>query len=315
MRLSASELQEHLKKIEGYFHVEYRLMLEVAADLATKSVLRVGDLATERLDELKAAGFQGLGAIKPLSVHRIIWFLASVAVGGFLIYYVSWYDEALRRIQEFAQQKGVVLRVEDVASIGRTFLIGIATFVSSIALASLVGAVFGSSSSHVRARETPWAPMFSGLVAVIAFLTLQLMREAITLSLDATLATELRMPSDPAARLKGFAPWSVLPFLTAVGICWLARLPALSDQIRHATGKKAARIVERAADGVVIGLLMIPGFALALAIIQLADLPKSPILKLGFDPEVIRNLFVYGFFGAPWSSGTSARPPTLSSWH
>ncbi len=41
---------------------------------------------------------------------------------------------------------------------------------------------------------------------------------------------------------------------------------------------------------------MIPGFALALAIIQLAGLPKSPILKPGFDPEVIRNLFVYGFF-------------------
>ena len=120
------------------------------------------------------------------------------------------------------------------ASIGRTFLIGIATFVSSIALASLVGAVFGSSSSHVRARETPWGTyVLAGLVAVMAFLTLQLMREAITLSLDATLATELRMPSDPAARLKGFAPWSVLPFLTAVGICWLARLPALSAQIRQ----------------------------------------------------------------------------------
>ena len=54
--------------------------------------------------------------------------------------------------------------------------------------------------------------------------------------------------------------------------------------------------MERVADGVVIGLLMIPGFALALAIIQLAGLPKSPILKPGFDPEVIRNLFVYGFF-------------------
>ena len=296
MRLSSGELQEHLKKIEGYFHVEYRLMLEEAADLAAKSVLRVGDLAADRLDDLKAAGFQGLGAIKPLSVHRIIWFLASVAIGGFLIYYVAWYDEALRRMQEFAQQKGVVLRAEDVASIGRTFLIGIATFVSSIALASLVGAVFGSSSSHVRARETPWGTyVLAGLVAVMAFLTLQLMREAITLSLDATLATELKLPSDSAARLKGFAPWSVLPFLTAVGICWLARLNPLSAHIGQATGKKTARTLERVVDGVVIGLLMIPGFALALAIIQVAGLPKSPILKPGFDPEVIRN-FVYGFF-------------------
>ena len=31
MRLSSSELQEHLKKIEGYFHVEYRLMLEAGS--------------------------------------------------------------------------------------------------------------------------------------------------------------------------------------------------------------------------------------------------------------------------------------------
>jgi hypothetical protein len=297
VRLSSGELQDHLRKIEGYFHVEYRLMLEQAADLAAKSVLRVGDLAAERLDELKAAGFQGLGTIRPLSVHRIIWFLLSVAVGGFLIYYVSWYDEALHRMQEFAQQKGLVLSAEDMASIGRTFLIGIATFVSSIALASLVGAVFGSSGSHVRARETPWGTyILAGLIAVMAFLTLQLMREAVTLSLDAALASELSMPSDSAARLKAFAPWSVLPFLTAVGICWLARLNPVSGLTGEIIGETPSAILERLLDGLVIGFLMVPGFALAIALIQLIGLPKSPVLKPGFDPEVIRNLFVYGFF-------------------
>lgn len=297
VRLSAGELQEHLKKIEGYFHVEYRLMLAQAADLAAKSVLRVGDLAAERLDELKAAGFEGLGTIKPLSAHRIIWFLVSVAIGGFLIYYVSWYEEALRRLQEFAHAQGLALSAEDAASIGRTFLIGIATFVSGIALASLVGAVFGSSSSHVRARETPWGTyVLAGLIAVLAFLCLQLVREAVTLSLDATLATQLKMPSDSGARLKAFAPWSVLPFLTAIGICWLARLNPLSAIVRDTVGDIPAATLERVVDGTVVGFLMVPGFALALALIQLIGLPKSPILKPGFDPEVIRNLFVYGFF-------------------
>jgi hypothetical protein len=296
VRLSTSDLQQHLKKIEGYFLVEYRLMLEQAADLAAKSILRAGDRAAERLDQLKASGFDGLGAIEPLSAHRIIWFLVSITAGGFLIYYVSWFDEAMRRIQALVPP-GRSLSPAELGSIGRTFLIGIATFVAGIALASLVGALVGSGSRHVRARETLWGTyVFAGLAAVAAFFVLQLMREAVTLSLDAALASDLRMPSDPLARLKGIAPWSILPFLVAVGICRLARVGPWVGRLRLDMPQTLAAMIERAVDGLVIGLLMIPGFVLALASIRLFGLPPPAIVKPGFDLDIVRNLFVFGFF-------------------
>src|SRR5262245_23134255 len=45
-----------------------------------------------------------------------------------------------------------------------------------------------------------------------------------------------------------------------------------------------------------MGCVMIAGFACALALIALFGLQRSAILKPGFDPEVVRNLFVFGFF-------------------
>jgi hypothetical protein len=49
-------------------------------------------------------------------------------------------------------------------------------------------------------------------------------------------------------------------------------------------------------DGIIMGCVMISGFACALALIALFGLQRSAILKPGFDPEVVRNLFVFGFF-------------------
>lgn len=296
LRLSSYELQEYLKKIESYFHVEYRLILHQIAEVAAKAVLRAGDQAAERLEELKEAGFQGLGTVKPLSAHRIIWFLLSVAIGGFLIYYASWYAEAMRRIQSVAEQKGVVLTDAQLSSLGRNFLIGIAVFVTSIALASLVGAVFGSSSARARARETPWGIYFlAGLVATIAFFAMQLMREAITLSLDSALASGLNLPQDSGERLRSFAPWLVLPFLIAMTICWLARQKPISARLRDTIGENLKALIERLADGILVGAVMIPGFAISIGLIQMLGLPWPVILKPGFDQEVARNLFVFGF--------------------
>jgi hypothetical protein len=296
LRISLDELQEHLRKIEGYFQIEYRRMLKRSADLAAKAVLRAGDQAAQRLDELKAAGFLGLGTIKPLTTHRIIWLLMSVALGGFLIYYVSWYEEALRRAAALGEAQGHKFTSAELAAVGRTFLVGIATFVTSISLSSLVGAVFGSNSAHVRARETPWGTyVFAGLVAVAMFFALQLMREAITLSLDATLAAHLNMPQDPIARLKNFAPWSILQFLTAVAICRLGRQSPWRFPSHDFTPNMVA-LLERLIDGVILGCVMIGGFAAALGLMQLFGLQRAAILKPGFDPEVVRNLFIFGFF-------------------
>ena len=157
--------------------------------------------------------------------------------------------------------------------------------------------MFGSNASHARARETPWGTYaIAGLVAVFAFFALQLMREAITLSLDATLAAHLNTPQDPIARLKNFAPWSMLQFLTAVAICRLARQRPWRASSSEVVGPNTVALIERAVDGIIMGCVMIAGFACALALIQLFGLQRSAILKPGFDPEVVRNLFVFGFF-------------------
>ena len=55
VRITGEQLAQYLKKIEGYFMVEYRLLLSRVARLASKSIIRAGDVADHRLDDLEAA--------------------------------------------------------------------------------------------------------------------------------------------------------------------------------------------------------------------------------------------------------------------
>jgi hypothetical protein len=286
VRLSSSELQDYLKKIEGYFHVEYRLLLDRVSRLAAKSIMRAGDLAPERLEVLKASGVQGIGKINPISTNRILWLFLSVAVGGFLIYYVVWYPavlERLRALHNITDPQTLLLQ-------GRSFLIGISVFVTCMAFASMVGALFGSSPAHARASDTPWGRYFvAGLVATVAFFLLQIVREFMILGLNLTKAPLTAV--DPVARMVGVAPWFVLPFITAFAICWLARQ-------RHWTlgsNESLAATVERVMDGVVLGLLMLPGYAIAVGMVELivGDLPRIFIAR--FDPAIMGILSLVGF--------------------
>jgi hypothetical protein len=286
VRLSSSELQDYLKKIEGYFHVEYRLLLDRVSRLAAKSIMRAGDLAPERLEVLTASGVQGIGKINPISTNRILWLFLSVAVGGFLIYYVVWYPavlERLRALHNITDPQTLLLQ-------GRSFLIGISVFVTCMAFASMVGALFGSSPAHARASDTPWGRYFvAGLVATVAFFLLQIVREFMILGLNLTKAPLTAV--DPVARMVGVAPWFVLPFITAFAICWLARQ-------RHWTlgsNESLAATVERVMDGVVLGLLMLPGYAIAVGMVELivGDLPRIFIAR--FDPAIMGILSLVGF--------------------
>ena len=211
-----------MRKIEGYFLVEYRLLLDRVSKLAAKSIVHAGDLADDRLDELKAVGFGGLGSIRPLSAHRVLWFFLSVAIGGFLIYYVLWYDTVVNRLRNLP---GRNLPEVQVQAVGQTMLIGIGFFVTTIAFAALIGALFGSSSSNARAKETPWAKYaFAGMLAVVVFFIMQLIREAVihASGLSDTLAL-IQAGTWGRARLRASAVWCTLPLFVTVGVCWLAR--------------------------------------------------------------------------------------------
>lgn len=311
VRLTTNELQEYLRKIEGYFQVEYRLMLEQVAELAAKSVVRAGDKAAERLEELKAAGFPGLGKIEPISASRIIWFLVSVSLGVFLLYYVFWYPTQLERWRSQGLSDLVV------GTRGRAALISVAIFAGIMALTSLVAALFGSSSTHARAKETPWGTyVVAGLIAAVVFFLMQGVREVILLSIPApaasiTTASTTASPeastsqgatvgADPSRsaassetmeRMKNVAPWFVLPFLTAIGICRLARRPPWKSRFGIATAG-----FERFSDGLLLGLTLIPGYAVAIGLREISGLGIPANFTHRYDPLVLGLLFVLGFF-------------------
>lgn len=317
VRLTTSELQEYLRKIESYFQVEYRLMLGQVAELAAKSVVRAGDRAAERLEELKSAGFPGLGRIEPISASRIIWFLVSVGVGVFLLYYVFWYPVFLERLR----LRG--LSELAVSTQGRTALISVAVFAGTIALTSLIAALFGSSSAHARAKETPWGTyVVAGLVAALVFFVMQGAREVILLSISPEPGSAITTAStgggdagttaaattssrgevgrgaasmDTVTRLKTVAPWFVLPFLVAVGICRLARRAPLRPLLGKTAGFGTA-VLERLADGIMLGLALLPGYAVAVALLEITGIGIPANFTSRYDPLVLGLLFGLGFF-------------------
>ena len=281
LRLSSSELQEHLKKIESYFHIEYRLLLERVSKLAAKSIIRAGDAAGERLDALKAGGFQGLGTISPISTNRILWLFLSVAFGGFLIYYVLWYPAVLRRLTAIGITDPEMHRLQ-----GQNILIAISVFVTCIAFASMVGALFGSSSAQARAKDTPWGRYFAaGVVATVAFFFLQVVREFIIIGMNLSGAPLSQV--DPVARMVAVAPWFTLPFLTAFAICWLARQPHWRTTFGWSFSESTTATFERAIDGLVLGLLMLPGYAIAVGLVEQIEGKLPPIFSSRFDLPIM----------------------------
>jgi hypothetical protein len=291
VRISAGQLQQYLKKIEGYFIVEYRLLLDRASRLAARSIVLAGDAADHRLDELKAAGFEGLGSIRPLSAHRVLWLFLSVALGGFLIYYVLWYNVMIDRMRNLPGRNFTEAQLED---LGQTTLIGIGFFVTTIAFAALIGALFGSSSTNARAKEAPWGKyLFAGLIAVVIYFTMQLIREAVVYASGLSDALALIRAGNWGTRIRASATWCVLPLFITVGICWLARLKPWPPS--RYLNETATAALQRLADGIVIGLLMLPAFSIAISVLEMTGGNLPVVMRSRFDPAVLGILGTLGF--------------------
>ena len=291
IRITGEQLQQYLKKIEGYFMVEYRLLLSRVARLAAKSIIRAGDAADHRLDDLKSAGFEGLGSIRPLSTHRILWLFLAVAIGGFLVYYLLWYDIMLQRVQELP---GVNLTEAQLAVYGQTTLIGIGFFVTTIAFAGLIGALFGSTSANARSKETPWAKYFlAGLISILVYFLMQLIRESVVHATGLSEALSMIRPTTWVTRIRANAPWCVLPFFTTVGICWLARQKPW--QSIGVLGDNGTALLQRLADGILVGVLMLPAFSIAVSVLMMVGQRLPDVLRSRFDITVMAILAVLGF--------------------
>src|SRR5262249_9153060 len=192
VHLSSKELQGFLSQIDGYFQVEYQILLRQTAELTALSIVYAGDMAPERLRELKKLGFQGLGRIEPVSFDRILLLFFVVSIGGFAIFYMLRYQQ-----------------LKELPGVNRTgLLLGLGMFSVTMALAALIGSAFGSSKRYVHAHFTPWSAYFTaGLISAVLFETAHAVRILLT-SPDS-------IGSAPGEVLPLYQqmPWAVIPFV------------------------------------------------------------------------------------------------------
>src|SRR5262245_49121465 len=275
VHLSSSELQEFLLQIDGYFQVEYQILLRQAAELTALSIVYAGDMAPERLGELKKLGFQGLGRIEPVSFDRILWLFLVISIGGFAIFYMLRYQQ-----------------LKDVPGANRTGLIvGLGIFSVTMALATLIGAAFGSNKRHVHAQHTPWAAYFTaGLISMALFEVAHAVRVLMT-------APE-SFGSAPGEVLTLFrqAPWAVIPFFLTIGICWLARLERWLTPGTILRTQMAQVIWERCLDGVALAILIFVAYSSAIGLHEVLsiDLPGS-LKDAPYDPKIFLPIMLFGF--------------------
>jgi len=248
LRLTGQELRNHLGQIEGYFQVEYEMLLQQVSELAAKSVILAGEAAPERLEQLRAVGFEGLGRIEPINFDRILWLFLIVAFGGFLVLFLG-------RIGSTQQQGSAE---------------GLARFAFVMAAAALIGAIVGSQRRLARTPITPWSNyLIAGVVAAAFFVGVQQISQLIKDYLDIQ-----PPPGQQPFTLYRMLPWTLLPLLLTVGICRLARLARWPDL----PGLKAYHgLWERLLDGFALSAVLLVAYLLAFSLHEPLgiELPKG----------------------------------------
>jgi hypothetical protein len=240
VKLSAQELRNSLYQIQGYFEAEYDILLQRLAELAAKSTVLAGAAGAERLDALKTAGFLGLGRIDRISLDNVLWLFLVATAGGFLIRYIS--------------------NIGDIGTApGQTNPEVLARFALTMAIAGLIGAIVGSIRRHARASIPPWSVYFgAGLAAAFLYVGIimahDLLRELF----------ELKPPEGrPLFSVVRSMPWSLLPLMLTVAICYLARLKSWSEFLRLGT---YGSYLDRVIDGACVSAAVLVGYYAAVAL-------------------------------------------------
>ncbi len=220
LRLSTKQVQQYVVQIEGYLRTEYLHMLQNASRLAAKMIVRAGDRAPEQLDEVKDAGFLGLGEIQEVNLDRVILVILATFPTVFFFFTLS------------ALWSGHKAKPELYISIATT-----------ISIAALIGAMWGSRRRFAQSRDIPWSSYLgAGLTAVAGFIVVQCTRyfidpAGVSPHDDETLGQYLA----------SVLPWSASAAFVTMGICGLARVsdwPSLKNNA----------VVERSVDGMFLGL-------------------------------------------------------------
>jgi hypothetical protein len=121
-----------------------------------------------------------------------------------------------------------------------------------------------------------------------------MVREFVILGLQLTNAPLTQL--DPIARMMGVMPWFILPFLTAFAICWLARQSHWHSPLGLNLGAGLTGTFERLIDGIVLGVIMVPGYAIAVGLTELIVGRLPPIFTSRFDVPIMSIIGIVGFF-------------------
>jgi hypothetical protein len=236
LRISGEELKRHLAQIESYFEIEYQILLQRAAELAAKSVVLASDRAPGRLEQLKMAGFAGLGRIDRISLDRILWLFLVVACGGFLVMFMGYRKTMTPQMAE-----------------------GLARFAFVMSIAALIGAAIGSHRRHSRSAETPWGAYFgAGIGAGAIFVGVTLVANLVKTTLAGDAAAQ-----QPAWSLARILPWALLPCLVTVAIARLARVEAWPELHRL---RSFQNVGERTMDGICVAFAVFVAYGTAVAV-------------------------------------------------
>ena len=230
LRISEQQILQYLSQIESYFRVEYKLILQRLSRMAAKSIVRAGELIGNRLEDLKQAGFAGLGTVEQVTFDRVIWVLLVTWVVTFVLFSMPPF------LLGTASQRLVPI----VLSVASTF-----------SVAALIGAIWGSRRSLVERRITPWASyLAAGLLAVGGFFIVQAVRYVINPDVAVRRIAEV-FKDEPATfvdYLLNLSPFALMPALITIGICRLAR-------IREWPSWPLVDLPPRVKDGLSLGLL------------------------------------------------------------
>ena len=307
-RLGSKEFEAYLRPINDYFVVEYQLLLEELSQLAAKCLLNAGDRASSRLDDLKKAGFKGLGLIERMDMPRLLLVLFSVAASGFVTFYLLGFG---------AGRGGAAGAGQEMPD--RNIMMAAISLI--LAAAALIGAFVGSIGSLTLSPTVPWKRYLqAGMIGVLAFFLIHgaqftafgdpiSKRQANIAALKSkgpglALADQavIRPPSTTknVNALARIAPFSILPFCIVVGMCLLARLPGYWTPALVARSRFATVAWERSLDGIAMCVVLFAGFASAFFVSStLGMMPKPDVSTTpGADgPRMLSALLQFGVLG------------------
>jgi len=274
VRLTPEEFRICLNEIVGYFEIEYDILLQQLAQLVAKATVLAGDKAPERLEQLKAIGFVGLGRIERINLDVVLWLFLVATFGGFLVVYIPNMGHASNPQ-------------------------ALARFAFSMSIAGLIGALVGSVRRHARALYAPWTVYFlAGLLAAALYVGFTLVHNLINEILQIQ-----RAPGQRPFSLPETITWGLLPLMLTVAIAFLARVRVWSGLPQLG---EFGPIAERIIDGACVSAVVLIGYYGAIVLHPVLGLELSErlqermaephILPIPIFPPLQALAFLIGFF-------------------